>query len=145
MSLLWNVTPVNMLICHNFRNPVITADECSLSRFQTIPTGNTFIHRCNHKFHTDVVLQMCTQMCAHRCCIGRCLDVQMCFGHDWNWLGPIRSHDHNEDDTYPRVPDNPNPKWLPEKFSVNFVFTNVPKVFSQILLDYGISVLHKVF
>ena len=52
--------------CHNFRNPVITAGECSLGRFHTVPTGNTDVH-------TDAVF----------------IDVQMCFGHDWVQLAHV--------------------------------------------------------
>ena len=49
--------------CHIFRNPIITAGECSLFwLFYMVLTGNSYIHSCIHKLHIDVVLQMCTQM-----------------------------------------------------------------------------------
>ena len=66
--------------CHSFWNPVITAGECSLGRFRTVPTGNTFMHRCTYKLHTDVVLHMYTQM------LYRCADVF------WSQLDLIQSN-----------------------------------------------------
>ena len=47
----------------DFKNPVIIAGESSLFWwFHTVPTENLYVHSCIHKLHTDVVLQICTQM-----------------------------------------------------------------------------------
>ena len=57
--------------CHNFRNPIITAGECSLffevshspNRKQFYPQAS---HRCTTDEHTDVL----------------CTDIHMCSGYD---------------------------------------------------------------
>ena len=99
--------------CHNFRNAVITVGGCSLCRFHTVTTG-TVLLSCLHKLHTDVVLRMCTQMYW-------CEDVF------WSQLGPVRSCDHDKDDTH--TSKIQNGCWQISVFQVyKFIFTNMARI-----------------
>ena len=91
MSLLRNVTPGKM---SQFQE---SGSYCwwmfSFWWCYMVPTGNTSSTGVFTSF-----TQMLYYRCAHRCCI----DVHMCFSHDWVWLGLIRLCDHDKDDVHPK-------------------------------------------